>query len=249
MGSSSSIPRPARACSCYLVRSRDAAVLFDLGSGAFSNLREAMDYPRLDAVVISHMHADHFLDLIPLRYALKYGPLLRASKLALYLPPGGSDVLYKLCSAFDSEGAPDFLGEVYDIREYDPKKPLEINDVRLTFARVVHYIDAYAFRVETGTSCMVYSSDTAPCESVIKLAKGSELFLCECTLGLGEADEPPRGHSTAAEAGEMARRAGTGRLMLTHYGSDYAPGELESEALSRFDGPCAAADDGMELII
>jgi ribonuclease BN (tRNA processing enzyme) len=231
------------------VRSRDAAVLFDLGSGAFSNLREAIDYPQLDAVVISHMHADHFLDLIPLRYALKYGPLLRGSKLALFLPPGGSEMLNKLCSAFDSEGAPDFLGEVYDIREYDPKKPLEINDLRLTFAKAMHYIDSYAVRAETGNSNMTYSSDTTPCESVINLARKSELFLCECTLGLGEPDAPPRGHSTAAEAGTMAEQAGTGRLMLTHYGSDYAAGELETEASSRFSGPCAVADDGMELII
>jgi ribonuclease BN (tRNA processing enzyme) len=231
------------------VRSREAAVLFDLGSGAFSNLREAIDYPQLDAVVISHMHADHFLDLIPLRYALKYGPLLRESRIALFLPPGGSDVLYKLCSAFDSEGTPDFLGEVYDIREYDPREPLEINDLRLRFAKVMHYIDSYAFRVETGTSNMTYSSDTAPCENVVKLARNTELFLCECTLGLGEADLPPRGHSTAAEAGAMAEQAEAARLMLTHYGSDYAQGELEVEAGTRFGGPCAVADDGMELSI
>ena len=58
-----------------------------MGSGAFSNLREAIDYTALDAILISHMHADHFLDLIPLRYALKYGPLQREGRIALYMPP------------------------------------------------------------------------------------------------------------------------------------------------------------------
>ena len=65
VGSSASVPRPGRACSCHLIRTREANVLLDMGSGALANLREVMDYPDLDALVISHMHADHFLDLIP----------------------------------------------------------------------------------------------------------------------------------------------------------------------------------------
>jgi len=242
------VPRPSRACSCYLVRSREASILFDLGSGAFSNLRDAFDYTDLDAVVISHMHADHFLDLIPLRYALKYGPLVREGRLTLYLPPGGADVLRQICAAFPPEGAGSFLDEVFNLHEYDMRQPLEINDLRLTFTRTVHYIESYAVRAECQTSSLVYSSDTAPCESVVNLAKDAELFLCECTLGLGE-EESPRGHTSSREAGRMAKQAEVGRLVLTHYGSDYAPGELEDYAEQEFRGPTAVADDGMELSI
>jgi ribonuclease BN (tRNA processing enzyme) len=242
------VPRPSRACSCYLLRSQEAAVLLDLGSGAFSNLREAIDYTALDAIVISHMHADHFLDLIPLRYALKYGPLQREGRIALYMPPGGEKVLRNLCAAFTSEGPLDFLDEVFVVNEYQMQRPMEINDVRLTFTKTIHYVDAYAMRAQSNAASIAYSADTAPCESVVNLARGCDLFLCESTLGLGEVDVP-RGHLTAPEAGEMARRAEAGRLVLTHYGSEYAPGELEDEAEMRFHGPCAVADDGMELSV
>ena len=67
VGSSASVPRPGRACSCHLIRARGTNLLLDMGTGALANLRIVMDYPDLDGIVITHMHADHFLDLIPLR--------------------------------------------------------------------------------------------------------------------------------------------------------------------------------------
>src|SRR5215469_11647841 len=155
VGSSASVPRPGRACSCHLIRTREANVLMDIGSGALANLREVMDYPDLDAIIISHMHADHFLDLIPLRYGLKYGPLLRDGRMPVYLPPGGEAMLRAFCSAFASEGPNDFLDEVFLIKEYDPAQPLEINDVRLSFRQTRHYIDTYSIRAEHGQASIV----------------------------------------------------------------------------------------------
>ncbi len=246
VGSSPSVQRPGRACSSYLLRSRDAAVLLDIGSGALGNLHLAIDYPQLDAVIVSHMHADHFLDLIPLRYGLKYGPLLRDGRMPLWLPPGGSRILRTITGAFSSEGSNDFLDEVFEVREYDPSRPLEINDMRLTFRRTRHYIDTFAARAERGGSSIVYSSDTAPCEEVIDLARDCSLFLCEATIGLGD-EQGLRGHLTAEEAGQMARRAGAHRLVLTHYSSTYAPDELVEAAQSEFKGRVSIADDGLEL--
>lgn len=247
IGSSPSVQRPGRACSCYLLRTRDSSVLFDIGSGALGNLHAAIDYPQLDAVIISHMHADHFLDLIPLRYGLKYGPLLRDGRMPVFLPPGGEAMLRKP-SAFPSEGPDDFLDEVLSIHEYDPARPLEINDLRLTFRQTRHYIETYSIRAEHGNASIVYSGDTAPCDSVVEHAADCSLFLCEATLGLGH-EEGMRGHSSAEEAGEMAQRAGVHRLVLTHYGSTYAPDELEEAAQSAFSGRCSMADDGIELSI
>lgn len=248
IGSSPSVQRPGRACSCYLLRTRDASVLFDIGSGALGNLHAAIDYPQLDAVVISHMHADHFLDLIPLRYGLKYGPLLRDGLMPVFLPPGGEAMLRQLTSAFASEGPEDFLDEVFSIHEYDPARPLEINDLRMTFRQTRHYIDTYSIRAEHDNASVVYSGDTAPCDSVVEHATNCSLFLCEATLGLGR-EEGMRGHSSAEEAGEMAERAGVHRLVLTHYGSTYAPDELEEAAQSAFSGRCSMADDGIELSV
>lgn len=246
VGSSPSVQRPGRACSSYLLRSRDAAVLLDIGSGALGNLHLAIDYPQLDAVIVSHMHADHFLDLIPLRYGLKYGPLLRDGRMPLLLPPGGSRILRAIAGAFSNEGPNDFLDEVFEVSEYDPSQPLEINDMRLTFCRTRHYIDTFAVRAERGSSSIVYSSDTAPCDEVADLAHDCSLFLCEATIGLGE-EQGQRGHLTAEEAGQMAARAGSHRLILTHYSSTYAADELVEAAQSAFKGRVSIADDGVEL--
>ena len=248
IGSSPSVQRPGRACSCYLLRTRDSAVLFDMGSGALGNLHAAIDYPQLDAVVITHMHADHFLDIIPLRYGLKYGPLLRDGRMPLYLPPGGEAMLRTFCSAFAPEGPSDFLDEVFNVKEYDPGAPLEVNDLRLTFRQTRHYIDTYAIRAEHGAASVVYSGDTAPCDAVVDHAANCSLFLCEATLGLGR-EEGLRGHTSAEEAGEMAHRAGVHRLVLTHYGTTYAPDELEEAAQMAFEGRVSVADDGVELSI
>jgi ribonuclease BN (tRNA processing enzyme) len=245
-GSSSSVPRPRRACSCYVVRSQQAAVLFDLGSGALSNVRETVDYSKLDAVVISHMHADHFLDVIPLRYGLKYGPYDRTARLPLYLPPGGQAMLRQMCAAFSPEGPHDFLDEVFDVQDFDDRSIVEIADLRLTFAQTVHYVETYAIRAAVDGKALVYSSDTAPCEAVVDLARDADLFVCECTLGLGLEGGIIRGHSSSAEAGAMAHTAGVAKLLLTHYGYEHSPEMLEATAREHYGGPTSVVDDASE---
>jgi ribonuclease BN (tRNA processing enzyme) len=249
VGSSSSVPRPGRACSCHLIRARGTNLLLDIGTGSLANLRIVMDYPDLDGIIVTHMHADHFLDLIPLRYGLKYGPLLRDDRMPVYLPPGGEKQLRAFAATFAPEGPDDFLDEVFEIHEYDPDGVLGIGHLSVTFAKTIHYIDAYAVRVERDGASVCYSSDTAPCERVEDLAHGCSIFLCEAALGLAAEAGPVRGHLSAIEAGEMAHRAGARRLVLTHYGTEFAPGELEEAARSVYHGPCAVADDGTELTI
>jgi ribonuclease BN (tRNA processing enzyme) len=240
------VPRPGRACSCYLLRSAGAAVVLDFGSGALGNLRLAIDYSSIDAAIISHMHADHFLDLIALRYGLKYGPSFRQSRMPLWLPPGGSAMLRALCNAFARESAADFLSEVFEVREYDPALPLDIGDLRLGFRKTRHYIDTYAICAERGGASLVYSADTAPCDALVEHARNCGLFLCEATLGLG-GEEGDRGHLSAEEAGEIAARAGVHHLVLTHYHDAISPGELVEAARRRFSGQISLADDGADF--
>jgi ribonuclease BN (tRNA processing enzyme) len=248
IGSSPSVQRPGRACSSYLLRTRESAVLLDIGSGALGNLQLAMDYPELDAVVISHMHADHFLDIIPLRYGLTYGPLLRKNRMPLWLPPGGSRILRSLCRSFSGEGVSDFLDEVFAVAEYDPSGATQVKDLRLTFRPTLHYVDSYSIRAERGSATFTYSGDTAPCDAIVEHARGCRLFLCEATLGLGT-EEGARGHSSAEEAGEMARRASVHRLALTHYYANADSQALVDAAQAKFSGPVSAIDDGVEILI
>jgi ribonuclease BN (tRNA processing enzyme) len=247
VGSSSSLPRPGRACSCYLVQTPGVKLLLDLGPGALAKLLETMRYDELDAVVISHMHPDHFLDLVPLRYCLRYGNHDRRIKIPIWLPPGGIARLGALATALETDGDGEFFTSVFDMCEYDPHGKLPIGDVLLSFAKTIHYIDAYAMRVENGSVLLCYSADTAPSDDVVALARGADLFLCEVSVGLGEEKGPTRGHLSAVEAASMAERAGAQRLALTHYGIEFPAAELEDAARKVYRGPCVAVDDGTDL--
>jgi len=241
-GSSSSVPRPDRACSSYLIEDGDSSVVFDLGSGSLANLRRYVDYDRVGAIVISHMHADHFLDLIPLRYALRYGSRQRQAKLPIYLPPGGLATLKQLVSAFADEGG-EFLSDVFALSEYDPSRPLALDGATLHFAPTAHFVPAFAIRWQRDGSSLTYSADTAPDATVSALARGCDLFLCEATLRLDEREIGPRGHSSGLEAAEMAHDAGARRLVLTHYGEASTAADLDDAARTRYAGPITVADD------
>jgi len=221
--------------------------VLDLGTGAFANLRRHVDYDRLGGVVISHMHADHFIDLIPLRYALKYGTRPRAAKLPVYLPPGGIAMLRTLVSAFPREpGA--FLDDVFALSEYDPSQPLALEGgATLRFAHTAHYIPAFAIRWQRNGASVTYSADTAPDERVVALARESDVFLCEATLRRGEIEPGARGHSSAAEAATMARDAGVRRLVLTHYHDAATSRDLDESAREIFTGEILVADDHARL--
>ncbi|MDQ6932824.1 MAG: MBL fold metallo-hydrolase [Candidatus Eremiobacteraeota bacterium] len=219
----------------------------DFGTGAFANYRRCLPCPELDAVVISHMHADHFLDLISLRNALSYGQQRRGTKLPVYLPASGEQWLRGVGVAVGSDSHKDFFNEVFDIKAYDAGCTLVIADFQLSFAKTVHYIDAYAIRVQTKRGAITYSADTAPCANVVNLARDSDLFVCECTLGANGSESGRRGHSSAREAALMAEEAHVGKLLLTHYGSESSPQHLVAEASRYFTAECDAADDLMQL--
>jgi ribonuclease BN (tRNA processing enzyme) len=249
LGSSSSIPRPHRACSCYLIHGPGNAIALDLGSGAFSNLRSVVHAEQLDAVVVSHMHPDHFLDLIPLRYALRYGPRSNDRRVPVFLPPGGEAVLRHMVAAFDAESTGDYLSEVYDIRTYDPAARLTVAGATLRFAATAHYVPTFAIRCELAGAALTYSADSAPEPRISTLARDADLFLCEATLAPGEVEDHGRGHMTAREAGALARAAGVRRLVLTHYGSQTSEAELIAEAGAAFDGELAVADDRLAFTL
>ncbi len=216
--------------------------MLDLGSGAFANLRRYADYDRLGAVLISHMHADHFIDLIPLRYALRYGKRSRRTKLPIHLPPGGLATLRTMVAALPHEPG-DFLDDVFDLREYDPSRPLRIDGATVRFAHTTHYIPAFAMRWERDGASVTYSADTAPDERVVALARETDVFVCEATLLHGEVEPGVRGHSSAAEAAAMARDAGVRRLVLTHYGEESKSDDLDRAARAIFAGEIIVADD------
>ncbi len=247
-GSSSAVPRPGRANSGYVLRTAGACIAVDFGSGAFSRVQQVIDVAKdLDAIVISHMHADHFFDLVPLRYGLKY-EMKREQRLPVFLPAAGINVLKQV--AYPLKETDDFFGEVFDLREYGPGTLLEIGDVTLTFAPTVHYIPAYALRVQAPDGVLTFSADTAPCEAVIDHACNADLFLCEAALGAdGIETGAVKGHTNARAAGEMAAMARAKHLVLTHYSASVEPSQLKAAAAETFRGRITVADDGLEIAL
>ena len=243
------------ACSGYLVQTAATTLLMDCGNGVFGRLRERLDYLEVDAVVVSHMHADHTLDLIPYAYALTYSPRQQPlpvgphpgrevpARPALHLPPGGGDVLRAICGAWECEG---LIEGAFDVREYEPGEELAIGDLRLRFGRVPHYVPTYAIRIAAGDGAgptLTYGADCSPNDELVAIAEGSDLALFEATLARPERNGI-RGHLTAVEAGEHARRAGAGRLVITHIPDEIDERLSLEDAARAFGGPTELAVPG-----
>jgi len=249
IGSSCSIPRPGRACSAYLIDGGGSRTIVDFGTGALASLRSHFEPEEIDAIVISHMHADHFLDLIPLRYALKYGNRTNERKIAVYLPPQGERILRQLASAFVREGSADFLDEVFTLHSFDEASQIELGETIVRFAATQHYIPTCAVRVELGDASVTYSADAAATSELVDFARGTGFFLCEATLFRDEHPGPAPGHMSAADAGELAASADVAHLGITHYPADANPDELYEDAARVYKGEITIVDDHAQFAV
>jgi len=223
------------------VREAETTLLVDCGHGVAGRLQLATAVTDLTAVLISHLHPDHFFDLVPLKYVLRY--VSPRSPLPVYLPPGATSTLAALGKAI---GEPDLLSPELALREYDPDAGLSVAPIRVDFVGGRHFAPAYAMRFtsEHEPACSIaYTSDTAPCHSVTELARGCELMLAEATLLEGTPSEASSGHMTGLQAGEMAQEAGARRLVITHYAAGQALAVLR-EASRAFSGGVQLAVEG-----
>jgi ribonuclease BN (tRNA processing enzyme) len=237
LGASPVCPNPGGACSGYLLEAGKTRIVVDLGSGALSRLLEFSPLGEFDAVVISHAHPDHWLDLISLRYGLLLGP--RRSAVAAYVGPTHAETMRRTVEGLGNE--PAFFDGLVDMREYGDVAPLRIGDVDVSFAPTVHYGPTWAMRFEHDGQSVVYSADTGPSDDVVRLAGTASLFICESTILRRSGFEREWGHASAAEAGRMAQQAKAHRLMLTHYWAQNNPDDLIAEAAREYGGPIELA--------
>jgi ribonuclease BN (tRNA processing enzyme) len=210
----------------------------DCGTGVFERLHATVSPEKLTAVVISHLHFDHWIDLIPFRYYLSFEarPSVRP---ALHLPPGAIEKLQGIIEPIDPGSG--FFTDVFETSEYDPQGELLIGDLRITFLRTRHPIETYALKLQAKNKTAVYSADTGWMESLIDFARGADLFICEATWGDGGGNADM--HISGAEAGRLAKLAGAKRLLLTHLAEPKAEGALRA-ARREYDGPLAYAASG-----
>ena len=209
VGCSGSGPGPDSPASCYLVEHEDYALLLDLGNGAFGALLGLADPAKIDAVYLSHLHADHCLDVAPFIVWHRYSGRSSGKPMPLFAPMGAER---RLALAYDGDG--DTLTDVFDFVPVGPGS-FSLGPFEVTLARTEHPVECYAIRLAVDGRSMVYTGDTGPCSRVVELARGADVLLAEAAHAPGP-DLPKGLHLTGREAGEHAAAAGVGRLLLTH---------------------------------
>jgi ribonuclease BN (tRNA processing enzyme) len=231
LGCAGSFPGPESACSAYLVEAEGFRLLIDFGSGSLSALQRYASLDSVDAIMLTHLHCDHMLDACTYVVVRRYDPAGPRPPVPVYAPLGAAE---RIAAAYSSEAEP--VDDVYTFYGLQPGT-FPIGPFTVTVDRVNHPIETYGVRVEHGGHVLAYSSDTAPCESLLRLAQGADLFLCEASY-LDGADNPPDLHLTGGEAGEAATKADVGRLLLTHLVPAWASeASIVEAATAAFTGP------------
>jgi ribonuclease BN (tRNA processing enzyme) len=213
-------------------------VLVDLGSGALGPLQRHCAIGDVDAVLLSHLHPDHCIDVLPLYVARTYDPRTTYGRLPVHGPAGSGAHLSRAYGRTEDpglSGAFDFIDLAAGHRQVGP--------FTLTVARAAHPVETWAMRLEHAGRALAYSADTGPCDQLVDLAAGADLFLCEASYRDGD-DNPPDLHLTGREAGQVAARAGVDRLVVTHVPPWHDPEEAADEAQSSYDGLVVVARPG-----
>lgn len=235
LGCSGSYAGPDGACTGYLIESAETSVWLDAGPGTLSNLQKHSDLSRLDALVLTHEHADHWLEVPVLINALRY----YVGRLGL--PVYSNASTRELASRVMDD--PAGMAEAFDWHTVADGSVVTIGDQTWKFADTIHYVPTLSVRVESGARSLVFSADTGPGWSPDRLGDGPDVLLCESTFASREGNEEIQ-HLSASEAAQIAHDCDAGRLVLTHL----APGQVGHEhaaiAAATYSGPIEVATVG-----
>jgi ribonuclease BN (tRNA processing enzyme) len=252
LGKSPSWQDAEGACSGYLIEEEGFRLLLDCGNGVFSKLRRVIDYVDVDAVLITHLHADHFLDLVPFSYALSYAPRQQPVPVAgwpgtdsparpqLHAPPGATDVFRRIVGCW---GQADLIDNAFALREYVPPDELSVGPFSVRFCEVPHFTTTFAVQLKSNGARFTFSADCSPNDALVEFARDTELLLIEATLPRPERTGI-RGHLTPGEAGDHGRRAAAHRVILTHYSDEMDSDWARAEAAESYGGPVELALEG-----
>ncbi|MET9431264.1 MULTISPECIES: MBL fold metallo-hydrolase [unclassified Streptomyces] len=240
VGCSGSFPSAESACSSYLVEADGFRLLLDLGNGALGELQRHTGLYDLDAIFLSHLHADHCIDMCAYfvaRYYRHEGG--RCAPLPVYAPDGAEQ---RLTTAYADTPSDTSMSEVFDFHTLKPGT-FELGPFQIRTEKVCHPVEAYGIRIEHQGKSLTYSGDTGVCDELDTLAAGTDLFLCEASFTYGKEDIPGL-HLNGREAGAHAARAGAKRLVLTHI-PPWTDGERNlADARAVYDGPAELAHAG-----
>jgi ribonuclease BN (tRNA processing enzyme) len=241
IGCSGSYPGPDAPASCYLVEEeldgKTWRILLDLGNGALGELHNVVDPLLIDAVFLSHLHADHCLDLCGYYVMRKYHPRGPQPRIPVW---GPADTARRMAKAYDLDENPG-MNEEFDFLEYDG--PVQLGPFTVTPFSVVHPVPAYALRVEARGRVLTYSGDTGTCDGLEHAAAHADVFLAEAAFCENEKHVRDV-HLTGRECGVTATKAGVDRLVLTHIPAWHEKQVAMDEASEVWSGPLELAFKG-----
>ena len=235
--------RPGRPSSCYMLETAGQAMLLDLGQGSLGSVFPHRDPSTLTAVVISHMHGDHHVDLIPLRNLLYYH-YGEPRGIGLHLPAG----LRQRYDVFMAEdGFLEFM-EGHDV--YEGTWP--VGSFMVQAHPVTHSENSHAYRVTDAADPdgpgLVYSGDCGRADDLLPLIREGDTVLCEAFWSTLE-PIPSAMHLSAGQAADVARRGGAAHLLLTHILESHDPQAARAAAQRVFPGTVELAEPEMVVPI
>lgn len=242
VGCSGSMPGPDSTSSCYLVEHDGFSIVLDLGSGSLGALQRYVGLDDIGAIVISHQHTDHCIDLLPFMVSKKWNPTTSRDRTLVIGPSTLGD---RLTVAYDLPVGDFVLDELLYVQQ-----PADgaLGPFTLSFARAAHPGEAWSVRLTAGGRSLVYSGDTGATPDLVALADGADVALFEAGWPAGA----PAGqglHLTPAEAAEHAQRAGVERLIVTHVPPWASREAAHAEAKQAFDGQIELALPGLTFEI
>lgn len=243
LGASGSWPDRGTALSGYLVEEAGYSMWVDCGSGTMANLQKYIGIADVDAMLITHEHADHCVDVYPLFYA-RYYNRMGPDHMPLYIPKGLDARMMNLLSEESIEGF--HIG--FDVTEIVGGETFDAGPFRVTAHAMEHLgLPALGYRIAMDGVALAYTGDTGPSPNVAELARGADVLLAEATYQ--DADTLTPFHLSARQAAEAATEAGVGELVLTHLIPSRDPAVSLDESAQAFGGPVVAAVEGMVLSI
>jgi len=242
IGCSGSFPGPNSPSSCYLFEADGFRLVVDMGNGALGVLQRHADIGGIDAVLLSHLHADHCVDLYAYRIARRYAPAGPMPAIPVYGPEGALARLAKIHGFDDNDG----MAEQFSFATLEPGR-LSIGPFAIEAGHVNHPVETFGFRLRADGASVAYSGDTGESDELVRLAAGADLALFEASFLTTQEGRPPNVHLTAQEAAQHATRAGVQHLVLTHLVPWNDQDSSREEAAAAYDGKLTVASSGLQF--
>ena len=227
LGTSSPYPRPGDPCSSFLLDSGEARIWVDTGAGTLGALLGYCRLEDLDAVWVSHTHADHFSDLAVTYYALLYAGISRAT-LPVFGPPGWAE---RLRAFLTHTAGPSPIERAFSVHELADGLTAVMGGAELVAVEMRHDAQCFGMRASSHGRLVAYTGDTGPGPELARLGAGADLLVSEAGYGLATDEDEPV-HLTAAQAGAAAAASGAKQLLLTHLGDADVPARVQAASLA-----------------